>query len=106
MKNLFYKQYLITGFIALMFIFSVFTIISCRETYDKPNPVVLVTGVTVTPASITVKTGDAPFQITAAVSPANASNSTVTWSVHPEGIVNIMLCASFLKKQCIQNYTV
>jgi len=91
MKNLLMGQHLIFRLTVMMCIFTVIAVVSCRDTYDAPEKAVLVTGVTLNPATKTVQLGvDGLFEITAAVSPANASNNTVTWSVYPEGIVEIM----------------
>ena len=51
--------------------------------------VVPVQSVTVTPASITAKVGDAPVQLTATVLPANATSPTVSWKSNNEQVVKV-----------------
>ena len=51
--------------------------------------VIPVQSVTVTPASITAKVGDAPVQLTATVLPANATSSTVSWQSANEQVVKV-----------------
>ena len=51
--------------------------------------VVPVQSVTVTPASITAKVGDAPIQLTATVLPANATSPTVSWKSNNEQVVKV-----------------
>ena len=51
--------------------------------------VVPVQSVTVTPASITAKEGDAPVQLTATVLPANATSPTVSWQSTNEQVVKV-----------------
>ena len=51
--------------------------------------VVPVQSVTVTPASITAKVGDAPVQLTATVLPANATSPTVSWQSTNEQVVKV-----------------
>ena len=51
--------------------------------------VVPVQSVTVTPASITAKVGDAPVQLTATVLPANATTPTVSWLSANEQVVKV-----------------
>ena len=51
--------------------------------------VVPVQSVTVTPASITAKVGDAPVQLTATVLPANATSPTVSWKSNNEEVVKV-----------------
>ena len=51
--------------------------------------VVPVQSVTVTPASITAKVGDAPVQLTATVLPANATSPTVSWLSANEQVVKV-----------------
>ena len=51
--------------------------------------VVPVQSVTVTPASITAKEGDAPIQLTATVLPANATSPTVSWKSNNEQVVKV-----------------
>ena len=51
--------------------------------------VVPVQSVTVTPASITAKEGDAPVQLTATVLPANATSPTVSWKSNNEQVVKV-----------------
>ena len=51
--------------------------------------VVPVQSVTVTPASITAKEGDAPVQLTATVLPANATSPTVSWQSDNEQVVKV-----------------
>ena len=51
--------------------------------------VVPVQSVTVTPASITAKVGDAPVQLTATVLPANATSPTVSWQSANEQVVKV-----------------
>ena len=51
--------------------------------------VVPVQSVTVTPASITAKEGDAPVQLTATVLPANATSPTVSWQSNNEQVVKV-----------------
>ena len=48
-----------------------------------------VQSVTVTPASITAKVGDAPVQLTATVLPANATSPTVSWQSANEQVVKV-----------------
>ena len=48
-----------------------------------------VQSVTVTPASITAKVGDAPVQLTATVLPANATSPTVSWLSANEQVVKV-----------------
>ena len=51
--------------------------------------VIPVQSVTVTPASITAKVGDAPVQLTATVLPANATSPTVSWKSNNEQVVKV-----------------
>ena len=51
--------------------------------------VIPVQSVTVTPASITAKVGDAPVQLTATVLPANATSPTVSWQSTNEQVVKV-----------------
>ena len=51
--------------------------------------VVPVQSVTVTPASITAKVGDAPVQLSATVLPANATSPTVSWQSTNEQVVKV-----------------
>ena len=51
--------------------------------------VIPVQSVTVTPASITAKVGDAPVQLTATVLPANATSPTVSWQSNNEQVVKV-----------------
>ena len=51
--------------------------------------VIPVQSVTVTPASITAKVGDAPVQLTATVLPANATSPTVSWQSANEQVVKV-----------------
>ena len=51
--------------------------------------VIPVQSVTVTPASITAKVGDAPVQLTATVLPANATSPTVSWQSDNEQVVKV-----------------
>ena len=51
--------------------------------------VIPVQSVTVTPASITAKVGDAPVQLTATVLPANATTPTVSWQSANEQVVKV-----------------
>ena len=51
--------------------------------------VIPVQSVTVTPASITAKVGDAPIQLTATVLPANATSPTVSWKSNNEQVVKV-----------------
>ena len=47
-----------------------------------------ITGVSVSPSSLTLKTTDEPVTLTATVAPSTASQE-VTWSVAPEGVVTV-----------------
>ena len=61
-----------------------------QEPQQPQQPqVVPVQSVTVTPASITAKVGDAPVQLTATVFPANATSSTVSWQSANEQVVKV-----------------
>ena len=61
-----------------------------QEPQQPQQPqVVPVQSVTVTPASITAKVGDAPVQLTATVLPANATSSTVSWLSANEQVVKV-----------------
>ena len=51
--------------------------------------VIQVQSVTVTPASITAKVGDAPVQLSATVLPANATSPTVSWQSANEQVVKV-----------------
>ena len=51
--------------------------------------VIPVQSVTVTPANITAKVGDAPVQLTATVLPANATSPTVSWKSNNEQVVKV-----------------
>ena len=51
--------------------------------------VIPVQSVTITPASITAKVGDAPIQLTATVLPANATSPTVSWQSANEQVVKV-----------------
>ena len=51
--------------------------------------VIPVQSVTITPASITAKVGDAPVQLTATVLPANATTPTVSWLSANEQVVKV-----------------
>ena len=51
--------------------------------------VIPIQSVTVTPASITAKVGDAPVQLTATVLPANATSPTVSWQSANEQVVKV-----------------
>ena len=55
---------------------------------QAPTPIP-VQSVTVTPASITAKVGDAPVQLTATVLPANATSPTVSWQSANEQVVKV-----------------
>jgi len=55
---------------------------------QAPTPIP-VQSVTVTPASITAKVGDAPIQLTATVLPANATSPTVSWQSTNEQVVKV-----------------
>ena len=55
---------------------------------QAPTPIP-VQSVTVTPASITAKVGDAPIQLTATVLPANATSPTVSWQSANEQVVKV-----------------
>ena len=55
---------------------------------QAPTPIP-VQSVTVTPASITAKVGDAPIQLTATVLPANATSPTVSWKSNNEQVVKV-----------------
>ena len=55
---------------------------------QAPTPIP-VQSVTVTPASITAKVGDAPVQLTATVLPANATSPTVSWKSNNEQVVKV-----------------
>ena len=55
---------------------------------QAPTPIP-VQSVTVTPASITAKVGDAPVQLTATVLPANATTPTVSWQSDNEQVVKV-----------------
>ena len=48
-----------------------------------------VTEVTLAPATLSLALGGAPGQITATVKPDDATDKTLTWTVEPEGIVNV-----------------
>ena len=61
-----------------------------QEPQQPQQPQVIpVQSVTVTPASITAKVGDAPIQLTATVLPANATNPTVSWKSNNEQVVKV-----------------
>ena len=61
-----------------------------QEPQQPQQPqVVPVQSVTVTPASITAKVGDAPVQLTATVLPANATSPTVSWLSANEQVVKV-----------------
>jgi len=61
-----------------------------QEPQQPQQPqVVPVQSVTVTPASITAKVGDAPVQLTATVLPANATSPTVSWQSANEQVVKV-----------------
>jgi len=95
MKFLFKKQHFMTGIAALVCLFSVLTVISCRNTYETQADEVLVTGVTLSPGSKDVKMNvDGPFTITATVSPSHSSNGTVTWSIDTAGQEYIEIVSS------------
>ena len=50
---------------------------------------IAVTGVTLDKTSLTLNEGDDPVTLTATVTPSNATNKGVTWSVAPEGVVTV-----------------
>ena len=61
-----------------------------QEPQQPQQPQVIpVQSVTVTPASITAKVGDAPVQLTATVLPANATSPTVSWQSANEKVVKV-----------------
>ena len=61
-----------------------------QEPQQPQQPQVIpVQSVTVTPASITAKVGDAPIQLTATVLPANATSPTVSWLSANEQVVKV-----------------
>ena len=61
-----------------------------QEPQQPQQPQVIpVQSVTVTPASITAKVGDAPIQLTATVLPANATSPTVSWKSNNEQVVKV-----------------
>ena len=61
-----------------------------QEPQQPQQPQVIpVQSVTVTPASITAKIGDAPVQLTATVLPANATSPTVSWQSANEQVVKV-----------------
>jgi pectate lyase len=53
---------------------------TCAITVNISSTTVPVTGVTVSPTSSTITTSGGTVQLTATVSPSNATNKTVTWS--------------------------
>ena len=61
-----------------------------QEPQQPQQPQVIpVQSVTVTPASITAKVGDAPVQLTATILPANATSPTVSWQSTNEQVVKV-----------------
>ena len=61
-----------------------------QEPQQPQQPQVIpVQSVTVTPASITAKVGDAPIQLTVTVLPANATSPTVSWQSANEQVVKV-----------------
>jgi len=61
-----------------------------QQPQEPQQPQVIpVQSVTVTPASITAKEGDAPLQLTATVLPANATSPTVSWQSANEQVVKV-----------------
>ena len=61
-----------------------------QEPQQPQQPQVIpVQSLTVTPASITAKVGDAPVQLTATVLPANATSHTVSWKSNNEQVVKV-----------------
>ena len=54
-----------------------------------PSGDVAVTGVTVTPATLNLKTNSEDVTLTVTIAPENATNKAVTWSVAPEGVVSV-----------------
>jgi uncharacterized protein YjdB len=68
----------------------VFTLasIACGGGSKKNETTVSVTGVTLTPAAITLAVGQTQ-PLTANVAPGNATNKTVTWASNPTGVVTV-----------------
>lgn len=91
MKYFLKRQRLFLGLAVMICLLTVIAVISCRETYETSGPEMLVTGVTL---NINVKNlrhqVDEPFTITAAVLPNYATNETVTWTVTPGDVVEII----------------
>jgi len=80
----------ISGLAALNLFFTVLAFSSCRNTYDTPEPQVNISGVTVNPTTKDVRVGvDDSFTVSATVSPTHATNTTVTWTVEPAGIIAV-----------------
>ena len=69
---------------------AVLKVVVTQQPQQPQQPqVVPVQSVTVTPASITAKVGDAPVQLTATVLPANATSPTVSWKSNNEQVVKV-----------------
>ena len=69
---------------------AVLKVVVTQQPQQPQQPqVVPVQSVTVTPASITAKVGDAPVQLTATVLPANATSPTVSWQSANEQVVKV-----------------
>ena len=51
---------------------------------------VRVTGVSLSPSELTMTLGDAPYQLTATVQPANADNKNVTWSSNNTAVATVV----------------
>ena len=69
---------------------AVLKVVVTQQPQQPQQPqVVPVQSVTVTPASITAKVGDAAVQLTATVLPANATSPTVSWHSNNEQVVKV-----------------
>lgn len=76
---------LITSIMAVVFTLAS---IACGGGSKKNETTVSVTGVTLTPAAITLAVGQTQ-PLTANVAPGNATNKTVTWASNPTGVVTV-----------------
>gem|GEM_PF-3385063 len=61
----------------------------CTVTVKDALPTVEVKSVTLMPAKLSMKMGDAPAQLTAQVMPAEATDKTIVWSADPSDVVKV-----------------
>lgn len=60
-----------------------------KDAWNQTEPVVNVTGVTVTPETLEMEVGETSDPLTATVAPSNATNKTVTWSSSNDSVTTV-----------------